>query len=78
MCELLGPISQPRTDGLQRLVRLACGFHDRIEIRRVQVACDEAERFERLQQWRQHGHDVVHHGLAHGTSPLAFNAAADF
>jgi hypothetical protein len=19
-----------------------------------------------LQQWRQHGHDVVHHGLAHG------------
>ena len=29
------------------------------------MARDEAERFQRLQQRRQHGHDVVHHGLAH-------------
>jgi hypothetical protein len=29
------------------------------------MASDETERFKRLQQERQHGHDVVHHGLAH-------------
>jgi hypothetical protein len=29
------------------------------------MARDEAECFQRLQQGRQHGHDVIHHGLAH-------------
>ncbi len=70
MCEFLRPIGQPRTDSLQRLIRRAGGFHDLIERRRVQMARDEAERFERLQQGRQHGHDVVHHGLAHRALPL--------
>jgi hypothetical protein len=35
---------------------------------------DEAERFQRLQERRQHGHDVVHHGLAHRL-PRSFNVA---
>ena len=64
-CEFLGPIGQPRTDGLQRLIRRAGGFHDRIKIRWIEMARDEAECFQRLQQGPQHGHDVVHHGLAH-------------
>jgi hypothetical protein len=35
------------------------------------MASDETEGFERLQQRRQHGHDVVYHGLAHRLSPPA-------
>jgi hypothetical protein len=34
------------------------------------MARDEGKRVKRLQQRRQHGHDVVHHGLAHGALPL--------
>jgi hypothetical protein len=75
-CEFFGPISQPWTDGLQRLIRRAGGYHDRLEIRRIEMPRDETKRFERLQQRRQHGHDVVHHGLAHRKPPPAFNAAA--
>src|SRR5882757_2478635 len=33
------------------------------------MAGDEAERLERFKQRRQHGHDVIHHGLAHRTPP---------
>ena len=59
------PIRHSRAHRLQRLVRLACGLHHAAELRWVKVAGNEAERFQRLQQRRQHGHDVVHHGLAH-------------
>jgi hypothetical protein len=76
MRELVRPISQPRTDGLQRLIRRAGGFHDSIELRRVQMTGDETEGFERLQQGRQHRHDVVHHGLAHRARPCVNAAAA--
>ena len=69
--EWLGPAGEPRTNGLQGPIRLACGLHDRREFRRVQMAGDESKRLERLQQRRQHGHDVVDHGLAHCPSPLA-------
>ena len=65
VAEFSGPAGQPRPHRAQRLVGQAGGFHDRAKIRRVEVAGDEAERFQRLQQRRQHGHDVVHHGLAH-------------
>ena len=63
--EGLRPIDQPRTNGLQGLVRRAGRLHDTIEIRRIQMARNEPERFERLQQRWQNGDDVVHHGLAH-------------
>ena len=63
--EIRRPLLKPRPNGAQGRVRLACRVHHAVEIRRVQVARDEAERFERLQQRRQHGHDVVHHGLTH-------------
>ena len=59
------------SDGL----RLAGCLHHPAEIRRVQVSRDKAEAFERLQQRRQHGDDVVHHGLAH-CAIFQFNAAA--
>ena len=49
----------------QHLIRRPGGVHDPPEIRRVEMARDKAERFQRLQQRRQHGHDVVHHGLTH-------------
>ena len=77
-----GQSGQARKDRLQRLIRRAGGFHHAAEIRRIEMARDEAECFERLQQWRQHGHDVVHHGLAHRARPCvqcscgAFNSFA--
>jgi hypothetical protein len=58
---------EPRTDRAQRLIRRTRGFHDGSEIRRIEMTSDETERFQRLQQGRQHGHDVIHHGLAHRT-----------
>ena len=67
--EFRRPPGQPRTDRLQRLVRRAGGFHHGIEIRRVQMARNETECFERLQQRRQHSDDVVYHGLAHRALP---------
>src|SRR3954468_5907063 len=63
--EIRRPLLQPRPNGAQGCVRLACRYHHAVEIRRIQVARDEAERFERLQQWRQDRHDVVHHSLTH-------------
>ena len=63
--ELLRPCDKPRTRSLQRLIRQADRFHDALEIGRIEVACDERESLQRLQKWRQHGHDVVDHGLAH-------------
>ena len=67
--ELLRPIRQPGTNGAQCLIRCTGGLHHRLEIRRIEMAPDKAERFERLQQRRQHGHDVVHHGLTHRWRP---------
>jgi hypothetical protein len=69
MRKFLGPLVEPRTDRGQCLIRRARGFHDGPEIRRVEMARDETERFKRLQQRRQRGHDVIHHGLAHRKLP---------
>jgi hypothetical protein len=63
--ELPGPVHKTRPDGPQRLVGHAGRRHHRLEIRRIEMAGDEAKRFKRLQQRRQYGHDVVHHRLAH-------------
>ena len=49
MREFFRPACQPRKLGLQRLVRRTGRVHDAPEIRRIEMACDEAERFERLQ-----------------------------
>jgi hypothetical protein len=38
------------------------------------MAGDEAERFQRLQQRRQHGHDIINHGLAHRGRSIAFSS----
>jgi hypothetical protein len=62
---LFRPRRKPRPDRAQRLLGLAGGLHDAAEVGRIQMPRDEAERFQRLQQGRQHGDDVVHHGLAH-------------
>ena len=76
--EFIWPIGEPYQDILQRLIRRPRGLHHATEVRRVEMARDKAERFKRLQQGRQHGHDVVHHGLAHGSLPwlAAFSAAS--
>src|SRR6266702_4443252 len=31
----------------------------------MQMPSKEAERLQRIEQWRQHGHDVIDHGLGH-------------
>ena len=31
----------------------------------MQMPGEVAERFQRVEQWRQHGHDVVNDGLGH-------------
>ena len=74
---LMGLWRRGRTScgGSCRLLRCADGFHDLVEIGRMQMARDEGERFQRVEQWRQHGHDVVHHGFAHRLVP-EFNEAA--
>ena len=68
--ERLGPLLEPRPLGAQGFIRLSDGLHHAVEIRGIEVARNEAERFQRLQQRRQHGHDVVHHGLTHRTLSL--------
>jgi hypothetical protein len=68
--ELLGPLFEPRPAGAQGFIRLSNGLHHAVEIRRIEVARDEAQGFQRLKQRRQHSHDVVHHGLAHRTLSL--------
>ena len=73
VCELLRPAGQPGTRYFQGFIRLTRGFHDLIEIGRIQMSRDEAERFKRLQQRRQHGNDIIQNGLAHvdGCSSVA-------
>ena len=67
--ERLGPLLEPRPHDAQGFIRLSDGLHHAVEIRRIEVARDEAEGFQRLQQRRQHGHDVVHHSLTHRRAP---------
>jgi len=76
--KFLGPAGHALTHRLQRLIRRAGGLHYAVEIRRIEMARHEGERFQRLQQRRQHGHDVVHHGslIAGFQSVECSNAAA--
>jgi len=48
-----------------------------VEIRRIEMTRNEAERFQRLQQRRQHGHDVVNHSLAHRSRFLFSESESD-
>ncbi len=63
--ELLRPFADRHARRLQRFVRCADCVHHGGESWRVQMPLEEAERFQRIKQRRQHGHDVVHHGLGH-------------
>ena len=74
--KFLGPVGKPLAHRLQRLIRRAGGLHHAVEIRRVKMARDKGQRFQRLQQRWQHGHDVVHHGLTHRRLPFPLISAA--